>query len=555
MDELIRDRELHEECGVFGVFGVPNASSLTYYGLHALQHRGQEGAGIVCVDDGVFRRVKGEGLVTEVFKEEALRGLTGDMAIGHVRYATTGGGGIENVQPFMFRHNSGDFALAHNGNLVNSVQLRDYLENKGSLFQSSSDSEVLAHLIKKETRSAHRPRIHSIVEALNMIEGAFAFLIMTANRIYACRDKYGLRPLSIGRLGDGYVVSSETCAFEVIGAEFVRDVAPGEIVTIDRHGLRSTDYSMYKRHQMCAMEYIYFARPDSDIESCNVHAFRKETGRLLFEESHVDADIVVGVPDSSLSAAMGYAEASPGLQPGLRHPLRHRPHQKQVHRPHLHPALAGAAREGRADEARARTFDRAGQARDPNRRLGGARHHVAAYREDAARGGCPRGAPAHRVAAADASVFLRGRYFDLRGAALRPQEPRRGARADRLRHAGVPLEGGALQGGRPFGAVPGLLHGALSHGALPPHRGGQQGRQVLTPRRRRAERPPAVRGLPLCGRRPVCPESSGGPETRAESGTGRMTGGGCVRSCGRSGGPEMRIGVRGLRAPGTNVDQ
>ena len=310
MDELIRDRELHEECGVFGVFGVPNASSLTYYGLHALQHRGQEGAGIVCVDDGVFRRVKGEGLVTEVFKEEALRGLTGDMAIGHVRYATTGGGGIENVQPFMFRHNSGDFALAHNGNLVNSVQLRDYLENKGSLFQSSSDSEVLAHLIKKETRSAHRPRIHSIVEALNMIEGAFAFLIMTANRIYACRDKYGLRPLSIGRLGDGYVVSSETCAFEVIGAEFVRDVAPGEIVTIDRHGLRSTDYSMYKRRQMCAMEYIYFARPDSDIESCNVHAFRKETGRLLFEESHVDADIVVGVPDSSLSAAMGYAEAS-----------------------------------------------------------------------------------------------------------------------------------------------------------------------------------------------------------------------------------------------------
>ena len=310
MDELIRDRELHEECGVFGVFGVPNASSLTYYGLHALQHRGQEGAGIVCVDDGVFRRVKGEGLVTEVFKEEALRGLTGDMAIGHVRYATTGGGGIENVQPFMFRHNSGDFALAHNGNLVNSVQLRDYLENKGSLFQSSSDSEVLAHLIKKETRSAHRPRIHSIVEALNMIEGAFAFLIMTANRIYACRDKYGLRPLSIGRLGDGYVVSSETCAFEVIGAEFVRDIEPGEIVTIDDHGIRSRDYSMYKRRCMCAMEYIYFSRPDSDIEGCNVHAFRKQSGRLLYEEHPVEADVVIGVPDSSLSAAIGFSEAS-----------------------------------------------------------------------------------------------------------------------------------------------------------------------------------------------------------------------------------------------------
>ena len=310
MTELIRDRELHEECGVFGVYGVPDAASLAYYGLHALQHRGQEGAGIVSVDDGVFRRIKGEGLVTEVFEEEALRTLMGDMAIGHVRYSTTGGGGIENVQPFLFRHNSGDFALAHNGNIVNSARLRTYLENKGSLFQSSSDSEILAHLIKKETRNHTRPRIYAIIDALNMLEGAFAFLVMTANRIYACRDKYGLRPLSIGRLGDGYVVSSETCAFEVMGAEFVRDVEPGEIVTIDRHGLRSTDYSMYKRHEMCAMEYIYFARPDSDIEGCNVHAFRKETGRLLYEESHVEADIVVGVPDSSLSAAMGYAEAS-----------------------------------------------------------------------------------------------------------------------------------------------------------------------------------------------------------------------------------------------------
>lgn len=308
--EPIRDRELHEECGVFGVFGVPEAATLTYYGLHALQHRGQEGAGIVSVDEGCFRRIKGEGLVTEVFKPEPLRALAGDMAIGHVRYSTTGGGGIENVQPFLFRHCSGDFALVHNGNIVNSAQLRTYLENRGSLFQSSSDSEILAHLIKKETRCPNRPRIHSIVEALNMLEGAFAFLVMTANRIYACRDKYGLRPLSIGRLGDGYVVSSETCAFDVLGARFVRDVEPGEIVTIDHHGLRSTDYSMFKRHEMCAMEYIYFARPDSDIEGCNVHAFRKETGRLLSAEAPVEADIVVGVPDSSLSAAMGYAEAS-----------------------------------------------------------------------------------------------------------------------------------------------------------------------------------------------------------------------------------------------------
>ena len=308
--ELVQDRELHEECGVFGIFGVPDAASLTYYGLHALQHRGQEGAGIVAVDNGTFRRIKGNGLVTEVFNEEKLATLRGDMAIGHVRYTTAGGGGIENVQPFLFRHNSGDFAMAHNGNIVNSKLLRDYLENKGSLFQSSSDSEILAHLIKKETRFRYRPRIFAIIDALNMLEGAFAFLIMTANRIYACRDKYGLRPLSIGRLGDGWVVSSETCAFDVLGAEFVRDVAPGEIVTIDHQGLRSRDYSMYKRCEMCAMEYIYFARPDSDIEGCNVHAYRKESGRLLFQEAPAEADIVVGVPDSSLSAAMGYAEAS-----------------------------------------------------------------------------------------------------------------------------------------------------------------------------------------------------------------------------------------------------
>ena len=302
---------LHEECGVFGVWGVPNAVEVTYYGLHSLQHRGQEGCGIVTVnEEEQLRRVKGLGLVTEVFNNDNLSTLKGDMAIGHVRYSTAGGGGIENVQPFMFRHNSGDFALAHNGNLVNSDQLRRYLEDRGSLFQSTSDSEILAHLIKKNPNERKMPRIYPIMEALNMIEGAFAFVVMTQRRIYACRDKYGLRPLSLGKLGDGYVVSSETCAFSTIGAEFIRDIEPGEIVTIDHHGIRSRRYSEYQRHAMCAMEYIYFARPDSDIESMNVHTFRKETGKLLFRDSPAEADIVVGVPDSSLSAAMGYAEAS-----------------------------------------------------------------------------------------------------------------------------------------------------------------------------------------------------------------------------------------------------
>ncbi|MFR9670641.1 MAG: amidophosphoribosyltransferase [Rikenellaceae bacterium] len=305
----ISDREIHEECGVFGVWGVPEASSLTYYGLHTLQHRGQESCGIVAVDSKEgFSRVRGEGLVSEVFNEAKLEKLPGSIAIGHVRYSTSGGNAAENIQPFYFRHNSGDFAMAHNGNLVNSDELRRYLENNGSLFQSSSDSEVLAHLIKKDKGTVER--ISAIVEALNMIEGAFSFLIMTENRIYACRDKYGLRPLSIGRLGDGYVVSSETCGLDVVGAEYIRDVEPGEIVSIDHHGIRSTLYSQYRHYNMCAMEYVYFARPDSDIEGCNVHKFRKETGRLLWDQAPSDVDIVVGVPDSSLSAAMGYAEAS-----------------------------------------------------------------------------------------------------------------------------------------------------------------------------------------------------------------------------------------------------
>lgn len=307
----VLNRELKEECGVFGIYNVSDAASMTYYGLHALQHRGQEACGIVTVDEeGAFSRIKGAGLVTEVFNEENLKTLKGRMAIGHVRYSGASDRGIENVQPLKFRHKTGDFSLAHNGSIVNAPQLREYLESKGSLFQSTSEAEILAHLIKKPIGRANRPRIDAIIDALNMLEGAFAFVIMTGKRIYACRDKYGFKPLAIGKLNGGYVVSSETCAFDIIGAEYIRDVEPGEIVTIDECGIRSTLYSRYKRSLMCGMEYIYFARPDSDIEGCNVHTFRKRTGRLLFEESPVEADIVVGVPDSSLSAAMGYAEAS-----------------------------------------------------------------------------------------------------------------------------------------------------------------------------------------------------------------------------------------------------
>lgn len=311
MAPYISDRELHEECGVFGIFGVPGAASLTYYGLHALQHRGQEGCGIVSVDDrGALHRVKGSGLVTEVFNEGKLAQLPGGMAIGHVRYTTAGGGGIENIQPFLFRHNSGDFALAHNGNIVNSEPLREYLESRGSLFQSTSDSEILAHLIKKETKFRDRPRIYAIIDALNMLEGAFAFVIMTANRIYACRDKYGLRPLSIGRLGDGWVVSSETCAFDTIGAEYVRDVEPGEVVRVNDEGLVSSQGVPAARRASCIFEYVYFARPDSVIDGQSVYQARRATGHILAKEAPVDADLVLGVPDSGVPAALGYAAES-----------------------------------------------------------------------------------------------------------------------------------------------------------------------------------------------------------------------------------------------------
>lgn len=305
---MINDKGLHEECGVFGAYGVDNAALVSYFGLHSLQHRGQEGCGIVTSDFNNLKRIKGLGLVSEVFNDNNLKTLVGTMAIGHVRYSTAGGGGIENVQPFLFNHHTGNFALAHNGNLVNSNELKYYLEEKGSIFQSTSDSEVLAHLIKKDIDKSRF--VYSIMEALQMIEGAFAFLIMTQDKLYACRDKYGLRPLSIGKINNGYVVSSETCAFEVINAKFIRDIEPGEIVVIDKNGLTSYDYSKYKKYHMCAMEYIYFSRPDSDIEGRNVHAFRKESGKLLYKEAPVDADIVIGVPDSSLSAAIGYAEES-----------------------------------------------------------------------------------------------------------------------------------------------------------------------------------------------------------------------------------------------------
>lgn len=293
---------------VFGVFGVQNAHRIIYYGIHALQHRGQEAAGIVTFSpDGEVFQHKGLGLVSEVFHPQDLDAMGGDRGLGSVRYANISKGGADNITPLLFRHLGGDFAIAGDGSLINSRQITEWLESKGTLFRSGMDSELLAYLIKKDNTQS---RIYRLVDALNMMEGGFAFLILTKNRIYACRDKYGIKPLAIGRLGGGYVVASESCAFDLVGAEFIRDVEPGEIISIEATGLRSSRFSTFQKHKLCSMEYIYFARPDSDIDGCNVHAYRKESGRRLYRECPADADIVIGVPDSSLSAAMGYAEAS-----------------------------------------------------------------------------------------------------------------------------------------------------------------------------------------------------------------------------------------------------
>ena len=301
-------RGLNEECGVFGIWNNENPAQLSYYGLHALQHRGQEGAGIVVTDRERLKAVKGEGLVNDVFDEEKLRAVDGFAAIAHVRYATAGGNGIENVQPLLFHSSTGSLSIAHNGNLVNANRLKKHLERQGSIFHSSSDTEVVAHLIKRSTLLPFKEKVKS---ALNLLIGAYSFLIMTKDEMIVARDPQGLRPLALGKLGDGYVVASETCAFDLIGAAYIRDVEPGELLVINDNGVTSERFAVDQNRAMCAMEYVYLARPDSDIDGINVHMARKRMGRQLAREcAHIEADVVTGVPDSSISAAIGFAEES-----------------------------------------------------------------------------------------------------------------------------------------------------------------------------------------------------------------------------------------------------
>ena len=314
------DRHLHEECGVFGV-RLPergDVASLAYYALYSLQHRGQESAGIAVNDDGVIRAYRDVGLVGDVFRPERLASLgQGSIAVGHVRYGTTGSDNQRNVQPILVNHYKGRMALAHNGNLTNSHALRRELESQGSIFQTTTDSEVIAYLIVQE-RLRH-PSIEAAVSAaMERLEGAYSLVISSPSKLIAVRDPHGFRPLCMGELRDGSVVfASESCALDAIGARFLRDLRPGEIVVADGKGLRSIETHCGKvPKSLCVFEFIYFARPDSVIDGSSVHVARQRAGAFLALEHPVQADVVIGVPDSGLDAALGYARQS-GIPYGM----------------------------------------------------------------------------------------------------------------------------------------------------------------------------------------------------------------------------------------------
>ena len=308
--------KLHEECGVFGIFDPKgNPANTTYYGLVALQHRGQEGCGIAVNRDREIYHYKDVGLVNDVFNEEILGKLSGRMAIGHVRYSTAGGSARENVQPLVLRYIKGTLAISHNGNITNVDEIREELEHSGAIFQTTADTEIIAYLIARERITAGS--IESAVKNA-MKKGAYSLLVMSPNKLIAARDKWGFRPLQMGKRDDAVVFASETCAFDAIDAEFVRDIAPGEIVTIEAARDGGDGYFMTEDTElcdsvpssMCIFEHIYFARPDSTIQNEVVHECRKRAGAFLAMQAPVDADIVIGVPDSGLSAAQGYSEYS-----------------------------------------------------------------------------------------------------------------------------------------------------------------------------------------------------------------------------------------------------
>ena len=311
---------IHEECGVFGVMSTKreNVACIAYYGLYALQHRGQESCGIVVNDDGVFSSYKDLGLVSEVFSKDTLAHLSaGNMAVGHVRYGTTGGTTRNNCQPIEVNHQKGKMALAHNGNLSNAIELRDKLELSGAIFLTTSDTETIAYVVTRERLVT--PSIEEAVSnAMYSLEGAYSLILMSATKMIAARDPYGFRPLCYGQMSDGaYVIASESCALTAVGAEFVRDVLPGEILVFSESGVESRkEHCDKQKRKTCIFEYIYFARPDSVIDGVSVSKSRVRAGEILAENYPADADIVIGVPDSGLEAALGFSRAS-GIPYGI----------------------------------------------------------------------------------------------------------------------------------------------------------------------------------------------------------------------------------------------
>jgi amidophosphoribosyltransferase len=298
------DDHFHDECGVFGVFGHEEASKLTYLGLYALQHRGQESAGIVSSDGGELHLHRAMGEVEEIFTPPVLAKLPGDLAIGHTRYSTAGDKALLNAQPIMIDCNKGKVALGHNGNLTNAAEWRRKLEHRGSIFQTNSDTEVIVHLL---ARSQARNLSGALGDALNQVEGAYSLLVLTTDELIAVRDPRGFRPLNLGKLGDSWLVASETCAFDLLNAQYVREIEPGEMVRISRSGIESVHFAPVKPRQQCIFEHVYFARPDSIIFGRPVNESREALGRTLAKEHPVNADIVVPVPDSGVPAAVGYA--------------------------------------------------------------------------------------------------------------------------------------------------------------------------------------------------------------------------------------------------------
>ncbi len=294
-----------EECGIFGIFGHPKAAELTFLGLYALQHRGQESAGIVAANGGEAKSHKGMGLVSDTFDQAKLQALAGETAVGHVRYSTTGSSLLKNAQPFLVQHSGGHLAIAHNGNLVNARELKDKLEARGSIFQSTMDSEVFIHLIARSKKAGY---MEKTIQALGQVRGAYSIALLTENALLGARDPHGFRPLCLGEVDGSYVLASETCALDLVQARYIRDIDPGEVVLIDKNGIHSEHPYPKVKPSFCIFEYIYFARPDSNIFGENVYLIRKKLGARLAEESPAEGDLVMPIPDSGNYAALGFAE-------------------------------------------------------------------------------------------------------------------------------------------------------------------------------------------------------------------------------------------------------